>query len=60
MAKILQVFRFMIIYVVIIVAVLSVLMSLLSLKKQNQLGEVAKAKKDLQRKKVIYHKDSSK
>ncbi len=46
--------------VLIVIAAISIILALWSLKKQSQLEEVAKVKKQLQKSRVIYHKDSSK
>jgi hypothetical protein len=49
----------MFLFVVAGIAILSLLLALLSLWKQNKLEELKGVRKDLKRKKVIYHKDSS-
>jgi len=49
----------MFIFVIIFIAVLSVLLAVRSLKRQGKVEEIKNVKKELKRKKIIYHKDSS-
>lgn len=50
----------MIVWVIVIIAVISILLALFSLWRQNKLGEVKRAKKELKRQKVIFYSTSQK
>ena len=45
--------------ITIAIAIISVLLALIALKKQSTFKELKKVKKDLAKRKIIYHKDSS-
>jgi hypothetical protein len=49
----------MFLFITISIALISVLLALISLKKQNNLKEIKKVKKELAKKRVIYQRDSS-
>jgi hypothetical protein len=46
-------------YITITIAIISVLLALSSLKKQSNLKEIKKVKKELAKKRVIYQRESS-
>jgi len=50
----------MFLLIIAFLAIVSILLALLELRKQSKLDEVHKVRRELQRKKVLFYKDSSK